>query len=573
MSAQVTDIERAIAQLVTEYQVMPPEKAWKIIEGSRNTGQPLLKLVLDTIPDHVVMKALAGALGIRYYDLYATTADYHFDANVLERADQDVLRQFSALPLLDKNGRVVVAVANPNDPELIDYLRARYGQFQMVLSTKTQIQNRLAYYGTEVASLANSASMSQSNQQQSGTNPPGAAAILTTARSPMQEWLDSILGRAVAEGASDVHFMFNPDKSMLMRFRVDGILRQQRIPANIRPLEIIGAIMSRCGMDMANLREPQDGTFSFAAAGREIDGRVAMLPQEHGPTLVVRLLDSQNMKTRLDDMGFAPRGLAALRAASQRAQGMLIVCGPTGAGKSTTLYGLVREQDSMSKAVFTVENPVEYRLPFIGQTEIRHGLGDRSLTFARALRSILRLDPDVILVGEIRDQETAEVALQAALTGHLVLTTLHANSSISAFSRLVNMGLPRYLVSEAATLVASQRLVRRLHDCARAGEPTAEERRVVERIQPGVEVTQITRPVGCPGCNGLGYRGRVAVAEVLSTSPEMRQLITEGAGVEVLMEQAAKEGFVTLGQDGVRHLQNGTTSVEELRRVLLSGGD
>lgn len=572
MSAQVTDLERAFALLVIDHKIMTPEKAWSVIERSRNGNQPLLGLILNAIPDHVVMKGLADALGIRYYDLYATVADYHFDATVLERADQDVLRQFSALPLLDKNNRIVVAVANPNDPELIDYLRARYGQFQLVLSTKTQIQNRLAYYGTEVSALS-SAAASASSAQQAGVATPGSAAVLTTARSPMQEWLDSILGRAVAEGASDVHFMFNPDKSMLMRFRVDGILRQQRVPGNIRPIEIIGAIMSRCGMDMANLREPQDGTFTFSAAGRDIDGRVAMLPQEHGPTLVVRLLDSQNMKTRLDDMGFAPEHLTALRAASHRAQGMLIVCGPTGAGKSTTLYGLVREQDSMSKAVFTVENPVEYRLPFIGQTEIRHGLGDRSLTFARALRSILRLDPDVILVGEIRDQETAEVALQAALTGHLVLTTLHANSSISAFGRLVNMGLPRYLVSEAATLVASQRLVRRLHDCARTGEPTPDETRLIERIHPGTALEQITRPVGCPGCNGMGYRGRVAVVEVLSSTPTLRQMITEGATAEELLEQAVKDGFVSLAQDGIRHLRNGNTSVDELRRVLLSGGD
>lgn len=569
MNAAASDIERALALLVVDQKILDPERGWKLVTQARAENRSILGLFLEAIPDHVIAKALADELGIRFYDLYATVADYHFDSNVLDRADQEVLRQFSALPLVDKNGRVVVAVTNPNDPELIDYLRARYGQFQLVLSTKTQVQNRLAYYATEIASLNNVAT-NQNQAQQQGV--PQSVA-LTAAKSPMQEWLDSVLGRAVSEGASDVHFMFNPDKSMLMRFRVDGILRQQRIPANIRPIEIIGAIMSRCGMDMANLREPQDGTFGFQAAGRDIDGRVAMLPQEHGPTLVVRLLDSQNMRTRLDDMGFAPHHLELMRAASTRAQGMLIVCGPTGAGKSTTLYGLVREQDSTTKAVFTVENPVEYRLPFIGQTEIRHGLGDKSLTFARALRSILRLDPDVILVGEIRDQETAEVALQASLTGHLVLTTLHANSSISAFSRLVNMGLPRYLVAEAATLVASQRLVRRLHDCARPGEPTPADLAVLRRLGFPEGIDRISRPEGCPGCNGTGFRGRVAVAEVLSPDAVIRQMITDSASAEELNIEAAKQGFVTLAMDGVRHLTNGTTSIEELRRVLLSGGD
>ena len=570
MNTVASDIERALALLVVDKNILDPERAWELVQESRSENRSVLALFLAAIPDHVIAKALADELGIRYYDLYATVADYHFDSNVLDRADQEVLRQFSALPLVDKNGRVVVAVTNPNDPELIDYLRARFGQFQLVLATKTQIQNRLAYYATEVASLNNVSVNSQEQQKTPGLTPNVA---LTSAKSPMQEWLDSVLGRAVSEGASDVHFMFNPDKSMLMRFRVDGILRQQRVPANIRPIEIIGAIMSRCGMDMANLREPQDGTFGFQAAGREIDGRVAMLPQEHGPTLVVRLLDSQNMRTRLDDMGFAPAHLEQMRAAASRAQGMLIVCGPTGAGKSTTLYGLVREQDSTSKAVFTVENPVEYRLPFIGQTEIRHGLGDKSLTFARALRSILRLDPDVILVGEIRDQETAEVALQASLTGHLVLTTLHANSSMSAFNRLVNMGLPRYLVSEAATLIASQRLVRRLHDCAIWGEPTPADRAVLKRLGFPEGVERINRPEGCPGCNGTGYRGRVAVAEVLSPDTVLRQMFTDSASIEELNAEAEKQGFVTLAMDGVRHLANGTTSIDELRRVLLSGGD
>ena len=570
MNTVASDIERALALLVVDKKILDPERAWELVQQSRSENRSVLGLFLAAIPDHVIAKALADELGIRYYDLYATVADYHFDSNVLDRADQEVLRQFSALPLVDKNGRVVVAVTNPNDPELIDYLRARFGQFQLVLSTKTQVQNRLAYYATEVASLNNVSSTPQEQQKSPGLTPN---VLLTSAKSPMQEWLDSVLGRAVSEGASDVHFMFNPDKSMLMRFRVDGILRQQRVPANIRPIEIIGAIMSRCGMDMANLREPQDGTFGFQAAGREIDGRVAMLPQEHGPTLVVRLLDSQNMRTRLDDMGFAPAHLEQMRAAASRAQGMLIVCGPTGAGKSTTLYGLVREQDSTTKAVFTVENPVEYRLPFIGQTEIRHGLGDKSLTFARALRSILRLDPDVILVGEIRDQETAEVALQASLTGHLVLTTLHANSSMSAFNRLVNMGLPRYLVSEAATLIASQRLVRRLHDCARWGEPNPADRSVLKRLGFPEGVERINRPEGCPGCNGTGFRGRVAVAEVLSPDTVLRQMFTESASIEELNAEAAKQGFITLAMDGVRHLSNGTTSIDELRRVLLSGGD
>lgn len=564
MNEQSKDIERAIAILTIEHKILPKDEAWEAITRSRKEEKPLVDYILSTIPDTIIVSALANAYGIKFYDLYSTKSDYVFDYTIYEKVDRETLIQLSALPLKDKFGKIVVAVANPSDPELVDYLRSKFGQFSLLLSTKTQIQNRLAYYIVET-----------NNSKTNNTNTPSTPNIIssssiTTAKSPMQEWLDGVLGRAVSEGASDVHYMFNQDKSLLMRFRIDGILRVQKVPANIKPLEIIGAIMSRCNMDMSNQREPQDGTFTFPAAGRDIDGRVAMLPQEFGPTLVIRLLDSQNMKTKLEDMGFETGALARLRTATSKAQGLIIVCGPTGAGKSTTLYGLVREQDATTKAIFTVENPVEYRMNNIGQTEIKHGLGDKSLSFPRALRTILRLDPDVILVGEIRDQETSEVALQAALTGHLVLTTLHANSAISAYSRLINMGLPRFLVAEAVTVVVSQRLVRRIHNCATTTPITDEEIRLINLIDSEVEVKEIRRPGSCSGCNGTGYRGRIAIAEVLESSERIRESVTdESVSLDEIINIAKKDGFKNLAQEGLRHLSLGNTSLEEIKRVLL----
>jgi len=568
MNDQRSDIEKAVALLVLEHKIISSKDAWAIIERSRKEAQPLLSYLLNLVPDTLIVSSLAKSYGIKFFDLYSNSPEFIYDSVVFERADRDVLIKLSALPLKDKTGRIVVAVSDPNNPELIDYLRIKYGQFLLVLSTKLQIQNKLAYYVTESNEKPAEKSNSFTSNIITGSN------TISTIKSPMQEWLDGVLGRAVSEGASDVHFMFNPDKSMLMRFRVDGILQQQKIPSNIKPLEIIGAIMSRCNMDMSNQREPQDGTFTFPAAGRDIDGRVAMLPQEFGPTLVIRLLDSQNMRTKLEDMGFEINALSRLRSATSKAQGLIIVCGPTGAGKSTTLYGLVREQDAMRKAIFTVENPVEYRMNNIGQTEIKHGLGDKSLSFPRALRTILRLDPDVILVGEIRDQETAEVALQAALTGHLVLTTLHANSAISSYSRLINMGLPRYLVSEAVTLVAAQRLVRKLHSCAKEVEPSKEDIRIIKRINEDYIFDKLKKAVGCGGCNGIGYRGRIAVAEVLESSENIRDVVTnENSTVEDILAAAKIEGYKTLSEEGLRHLEIGNTSLEEIKRVLLFGGE
>jgi type II secretory ATPase GspE/PulE/Tfp pilus assembly ATPase PilB-like protein len=273
------------------------------------------------------------------------------------------------------------------------------------------------------------------------------------------------------------------------------------------------------------------------------------------------------IRTRLDDMGFSTAHLGVLREVMQRSQGTVLAVGPTGSGKSTTLYALLREVNAGEKNVLTVENPVEYRLPMIGQTEVRPGLGTRSMTFPRALRTILRLDPDVILVGEIRDDETAEVAMQAAITGHLVLSTLHANSALAAFPRLVNMGLPAYLVAEAISVVISQRLLRRVHECARVEEPTPEE--VASLTSLGLPVPEsVAHPVGCGGCSGSGYRGRVAAVEVLEPSPELRSLIVAQAPIGQLIEVADRQGFVPIISDGLRHVTAGRSTVSEMTRVL-----
>lgn len=560
------DLERAVAALALENNLMTPAVAARIIRSSRDgSGRGILSALLDAVPETTVLAAVAKELNIPYYDLYSTTLDLRLDEDVLARADMSTLKRYNALPMVDRENRIVVVVANPANPDITEYLKSRYSnRFSLVIASRLQIQNRLTYHSADPVTNPSSSSPLQGGPQRILGAPPRDAG----GGSSTQTWVDSTLARAAAEGASDVHFLFNADKSMLLRFRVDGLLRQQRVPAQIKPMEIIGTIVSRCeAMDASNYRIPQDGTFSFEAAGRQIDARVGMLPQASGPTLVIRLLDSNNMRTRLDDMGFSSEQLRLIRTAVDSAQGTVLVCGPTGAGKSTTLYGLLREVDAISKSVYTVENPVEYRLPFIGQTEIRNDLGDRSLTFAKSLRSILRLDPDIILVGEIRDAETAEVAMQAATTGHLVLSTTHANSALGAYTRLTNMEVPSYLVAEAVSLIIAQRLLRRVHDCARIDEPTPEE--VAALRSAGLKApSTVAHTVGCPGCNGTGYRGRMAVVEVLSPSRKIRTMVATGTGGEALLEEATKEGFQPLILDGLRQLENHKTTVSEMMRVL-----
>lgn len=560
----VSNLQQAVALLAADHHLLDPEQALLLLED--RSDEQLLDAVLDQVGEIELLKTIAAELGIRFQDLYSTSQEFLVSDEVLRAADTSSLIRYNAFPLVDAAGNIVVAIANPSDAEAIDYLRSRYRQgFQLMLSPRTQVQNKLAYY-------------SSSDLDIPGLNTPSATATqaatqireVVAGRSPVQEWVDATLARAVAESASDVHFMINADKTLLLRFRVDGVLNTQRVPAGIRPVEAIGAIVARCEtMDSANYKEPQDGTFSFQGAGRNIDARVAMMPQLHGPTLVVRLLDSSAMGTRLDDMGFSPDHLAQIRRVLALSQGTIIAVGPTGAGKTTTLWGMMREIDAATKHVQTVENPVEYRLPLVGQTEIRHNLGDRSITFARALRTILRLDPDVVLVGEIRDAETAEVTMQAAITGHLVLSSLHANSAVATFPRLTNMGIPSFLVTEAIDLVISQRLIRRAHECAQVGPPNWTEVAAMESL--GLEPPEsVARAVGCGSCRGTGYRGRVAAAEVLTPSRDFKAAVVRGASNAELTELARFSGLTTIAEDGMRHLAAGRTTVPELIRVLAS---
>ena len=562
-----SDCERALAALTLEQKILPPTVTKKIIERSRAEKANTVDLLFEHLKEEDILTAIAKGMGIQFYNLFSTVQEYRVDNALIARADMKLLRQYSALPMLNKSGGIVVAVANP-DIDVVDYLRARYlDGFGLVLAQKSQIQNKLAYFGLD--NNAANAFKDESNQLGQNSNSSLPLPDRVTGRSPVLDWVDSSLSRAVAENASDLHVTFNPDKTLNLRFRVDGVLRKQQVPVPAdRSLEVIGALLAKTEtMDPSNYREPQDGTFTFFAAGRQIDARVGMLPQIYGPNVVIRLLDSAAVKQRLDDMGFSPKALGYLRTATNMPAGTVVVSGPTGSGKSTTLYGLVREIDSITKNVLTVEDPVEYKLPNIGQTAIRHDLGDKSLTFAKALRSILRLDPDVILVGEIRDAETARVAMDASITGHLVLSTVHAPNAVAVYARLMEMGVPSYLVAEAITLPTAQRLVRKVHECVVLGPPDPHEADTIRAM--GAEVPEVVAiPQGCLGCTN-GYRGRLAVFEVFVPDRAFRSTVARKADIGEMQQAAIATGtYQSLLDDGMRLVREGKTSLAEVLRVL-----
>lgn len=539
------DIQRAMAILAIEHKAVSTSNALKMMAESKATGRSLVQLMTSQIPESDLLKAIAKELGYRYYDMHSREQDFILDEAVIRKCDVRMLTEHSALPLLDKSGKIVAAMANPLDMDIGQYLKSKFPEMSgIALVSKTQVQSRLLYLSNDF--------------EAQGTT--GNAVV---------EYADYLLQRAVGEGASDVHLRFMQDGSLMVRLRVDGVLRQLAFPTALkgREVEVVSSLMSRTGtMDSSNTREPQDGTFSFIAGGRSVDARVGMLPQISGPNMTVRILDPITLRRRLEEMGFDAGMVQAMRSAMSLSAGCVLVVGPTGSGKTTTLYALLREVDAVARNVLTVEDPVEYRLPYVGQTQIRNDIGERSLTFAKALRSILRQDPDVILVGEIRDTDTAKVAMEAAITGHLVLSTVHASSAPAAYTRLTEMGLPPFLVAEALTVVVSQRLVRQVHECAHMGPPTPEEQAILTRLGAH-DITQVAHSIGCTGCAGNGYRGRLAVAELLVASPELKSAMAQGLSREKVIEVSKRTGWLPILSDAMRQLRLGKTTVAEINRV------
>lgn len=569
----ISDIDRAAAVLALEHQLITPVAALSAMSASREPGgRPLTSLLVDAVggDEKVLLAVIARELEMPFVDLFAPDVTWRPDEDQLRRLDMNLLRAHNAMPLRGPNNELGVALANPvGDQDMVDYLRAKMPDAPvLVLAPATQIQTKLLHFDTGGFDAL------PAGDEDAPTDLSTLLPTQVTA-SPVIDWVDQLLARAAAENASDVHFLFEADGSLLVRFRVDGTMRVQP-GLRKREREIVGTLLAKCAnIDASDRTRPQDGTFSFKAiGGRQIDARLGMLPQAYGPTVVVRLLDPANINRRLEEMGFATATLEQMRRVVRSPQGAVLFIGPTGSGKTTTLYGLLKELPALEMNIQTAEDPIEYRLPHIGQTQIRGDLGEKSLTFAKTLRAMLRLDPDVILVGEIRDGETADTAMHAALTGHMVLSTLHAKSALGVYSRLEELGVEPFLAAESLSLAVNQRLLRRVHECAVVEEPNASERAFLDRMKLPVPVhVTHARPRGCDGCNGTGYRGRLAVVEVLEPSVEVRTMVAERrAQSEVLRAARSSEGYLAILTDAYRHVVEGRTTVTELLRCVDTGG-
>ena len=390
---------------------------------------------------------------------------------------------------------------------------------------------------------------------------PEVADLLETENdAPIIRLINALLTQAVREGASDVHLEIFEARA-LVRFRVDGALRDVVEPRRGLHPAMVSRIKVMASLDIAEKRLPQDGRIALRIAGRAIDVRVSTIPTANGERVVLRLLDKQAGRLTLDALGMASATRDAIDALIQQPHGILLVTGPTGSGKTTTLYSALSRLDRRTRNILTVEDPIEYELDGVGQTQVNPRI---EMTFARALRAILRQDPDVVMIGEIRDLETAQIAVQASLTGHLVLATLHTNDAPGAVTRLIDMGIEPYLLASTMNGVLAQRLVRKLcADCKAPYEADDAARSIFGAAAP----ERLYRAVGCGACNFSGYRGRTGIYELLTTDDELRHLIHDNAEESVLRERAVRNGMIRLRDDGLRWVRDGTTSLDEVLRV------
>jgi len=565
------DEEEHLGALLVEGGVLSEEALAASLAKRAERGQGLTRILLDDnlVTETDIVSTLAAHLKLEFVDL----ADYPVDGAAARLISNSLARRYQALPIGWVNGRLVVAMADPSNVFAIDDIRTVTGaEIRPAVATGRAIEAAITRYHRADSDAENITAQAASTFEPD-TELAAVREVLEDA--PIVKLVNLLITQGIADRASDIH-VEPTDTDVRVRYRIDGVLHEvMRPPKNIQS-GIVSRLKVMANINIAERRIPQDGRITAVIDGRAADLRVATLPTVFGEKIVMRILDKSTALLRLSDLGFLPESMARYERSFRKPYGTILVTGPTGSGKSTTLYATLNILNDETKNVITVEDPVEYQLPGINQVQVNAKAG---LTFAAALRSILRSDPDILLVGEIRDEETAVIAIEAALTGHLVLSTLHTNDAASTPSRLIEMGVEPFLVGSALDCVVAQRLARRLCDKCRVpytAEPAELEAvgwdyerngRARNASTDGDQVT-LYRAGGCGACGQTGYHGRFAVHEVLEVSEEIERLIVDRGHSEDIRQVAISQGMVTLRQAGMLEVASGTTSLEEILRVI-----
>lgn len=530
------------------------------LEVHRATRSPLGRVLVDLgyATHGAVLSVMAKQAGLQYIDFSERTPE----PTAVAAVPKDLAQRYTLMPVAVSDSVLLVAMADPQNVLALDDLRIITGyEIKAGISTKDDIVAAIEEYykiaeHSESDTFVGTEDISEDELSQ-----------LTDIESeaPAVKLVNYIIQKAVADRASDIHI--EPQENDLrVRFRVDGVLHEiMRSPKSAQQA-MISRFKIMADMDIADSRRPQDGHCAVQVGNTKMDFRVSTLPTVYGERVVLRILRKDSILLQLSDLGFLPSSLERFESSFKKPYGAILVTGPTGSGKSTSLYAAINVLNDPGRHIVTAEDPVEYRLPGVNQCQMNHKAG---LDFARALRSFLRCSPDVILVGEIRDQETGKIAIESALTGHLVLSTLHTNDAPSAVTRLIEMGIEPFLVASAVDCILAQRLARKLcKECKTEDHPTKE-----VLLRAGYREDdlpdRVFKAVGCKKCGGTGYRGRMGVHEVLLVSEEVARLCVEEATADSIRQVAIEQGMLTLRQDGLEKVRQGDTSLEEIMRVIV----
>ena len=553
---------KQLGQILLEQGLITEEHLQLALEEHRNTPKSLGRVMIDLgyIRERDLVRALAEQVGLEFVDL----TEYRIDAAATALLPEALCRRYRALPIGEEDGKLLVAMSDPANVYALDDIRTITGrEVRPVVGTANDVERAIAKFsgmGERVEALASEAAEALDED----VSLREVEAAIEDA--PIVKLVQAIMTQAAADRASDVHIE-PTEKDVRVRFRVDGVLHE----VMHSPKSIQGGLISRLkvmgDLDIAEKRVPQDGRVSLRVNDRSLDLRLATLPTVNGEKIVIRILDKSNAMLRLSELGLLRDSFDRYEQSFRKPYGAILVTGPTGSGKSTTLYATLNIVNQSDRHIVTVEDPVEYRLPGVNQIQVNPKAG---LTFASALRSILRADPDIILIGEIRDRETAMIAVESALTGHLVMSSLHTNDAPSAITRLIEMEVETFLVASAIDCVVAQRLTRRLCERCKKGY-VPEPRELLEAGYPEERVPDIVelfRPTGCGACSNTGYRGRVGLYEVMQMSEEIERLTVDRSSSDSVKAVAVEQGMKTLRDDGLAKAASGVTSIEEIARVV-----
>ena len=562
----VKEEDKKFGKLLFNKGILSKAQLVEVFNFKKHNNEELSQIIINKgfAEDEDVIDCLAEFLNIPFVQLQ----DYTVDPAVLEIVPKELSIKHKVFPVFKIENSLTIAMVNPGDVQVIDRLHRETGyEIEPAVSLERDVMRAIEthYEGAKEldSSLDEVIQDIESEKPEKEETTSAEKLKQLSAETPVVKLVKLMLSQAIMERASDIHIE-PEEKTLQVRYRVDGILHDSLTPPKHLQAAIISRVKILANLDIAESRIPQDGRFQILINGREIDFRVSTLPTVYGENIVLRILDKSSLMLNLEDLGIEQEAYKKLKEMIASSYGVILVSGPTGSGKTTTLYSILHGLNTPDKNIITVEDPVEYRLNRIRQAQVNVKAG---LTFATGLRAILRQDPDILMVGEIRDSETAKIAIESALTGHLVLSTIHTNDAPGGLTRLTEMGIEPFLSASAIIGIIAQRLVRKLCDnCKVSYKPTASNLSKL-RLTDGIKDVEFYRAEGCFQCRNTGYKGRNGIYEIMAVDEEIRELTLNGASVDQIKRAAIKNGMRNLRYDGIRKAMKGMTSVEEVLRV------